>query len=432
MELRNADGGRAETSGNGLRCLALAAVDAGLAPSPELAIETDAGVRRAVLTHRDGAGSAYVSVEMGRLRVVPLPGVSDALLPGSTAEPWPSWSVDAGNPHLVVLAPSLEDVPIGAIGPILERRRPGGQNVEIVVSERGSAADELTLLVWERGVGVTLACGSGSAAAAAALHCRGDLPGPSPGAQSGRDGRGDAHGGRSIRPSRRSRRPGSTRRPHRARSDGPRCARGARGRIVRSVNTTLIDRRFREKIVLVGMVAWPRTVEEVEASLDELALLVDTAGADEAARVLQRREAPDAGDLHRPRQGGGAAPHQRSGGRRHRGLRRRADARSAAQPREDPREDGHRQDGGDPGHLRPERPHTRRPRPGRARSEPLPPPAPAGQGRDAVPTGRPDRDTGTRRDPARGRPAADHAAHPQARSRASRSRSDPQDSAART
>lgn len=176
MELRNADGGRAETSGNGLRCLALAAVDAGLAPSPELAIETDAGVRRAVLTHRDGAGSAYVSVEMGRLRVVPLPGVSDALLPGSTAEPWPSWSVDAGNPHLVVLAPSLEDVPIGAIGPILERRRPGGQNVEIVVSERGSAADELTLLVWERGVGVTLACGSGSAAAAAALHAAGISP----------------------------------------------------------------------------------------------------------------------------------------------------------------------------------------------------------------------------------------------------------------
>ena len=59
------------------------------------------------------------------------------------------------------------------------------------------------------------------------------------------------------------------------------------------VSTTLIDRRFREKIVLVGMVAWPRTLEEVEASLDELSLLVDTAGADEAARIVQRREAAD-------------------------------------------------------------------------------------------------------------------------------------------
>ncbi|HLI43282.1 MAG TPA: GTPase HflX [Acidimicrobiales bacterium] len=56
---------------------------------------------------------------------------------------------------------------------------------------------------------------------------------------------------------------------------------------------TLIDRRFREKIVLVGVVFWPRSADEVEASLDELALLVDTAGADVAARIVQRREAPD-------------------------------------------------------------------------------------------------------------------------------------------
>jgi GTP-binding protein HflX len=56
---------------------------------------------------------------------------------------------------------------------------------------------------------------------------------------------------------------------------------------------SLIERSFREKIVLVGMVSWPRTLVEVEASLDELALLVDTAGADEVGRVIQRREAPD-------------------------------------------------------------------------------------------------------------------------------------------
>jgi GTP-binding protein HflX len=56
---------------------------------------------------------------------------------------------------------------------------------------------------------------------------------------------------------------------------------------------TLIERSFRERIVLVGVVSWPRTLAEVEASLDELALLVDTAGADEAARVLQSRASPD-------------------------------------------------------------------------------------------------------------------------------------------
>jgi GTP-binding protein HflX len=60
-----------------------------------------------------------------------------------------------------------------------------------------------------------------------------------------------------------------------------------------NARNALIDRRFREKIVLVGVVAWPRTAEQVDASLDELALLVDTAGADAVARVVQRREAPD-------------------------------------------------------------------------------------------------------------------------------------------
>ncbi|HUZ44308.1 MAG TPA: GTPase HflX [Acidimicrobiales bacterium] len=56
---------------------------------------------------------------------------------------------------------------------------------------------------------------------------------------------------------------------------------------------TLIERSFRERIVLVGVAVPPVVSEEVEASLDELSLLVDTAGADEAARVVQRRDRPD-------------------------------------------------------------------------------------------------------------------------------------------
>jgi GTP-binding protein HflX len=70
---------------------------------------------------------------------------------------------------------------------------------------------------------------------------------------------------------------------------------------------TLIERRFRERIVLVGVVSRPRALDEVEASLGELSLLIDTAGADEVARVVQAREAIDpatyigrgkAGELH--------------------------------------------------------------------------------------------------------------------------------------
>jgi len=56
---------------------------------------------------------------------------------------------------------------------------------------------------------------------------------------------------------------------------------------------TLIERTFREKIVLVGVALGDTPADDVDASLDELSLLVDTAGADEVARVVQRRDAPD-------------------------------------------------------------------------------------------------------------------------------------------
>jgi GTP-binding protein HflX len=59
------------------------------------------------------------------------------------------------------------------------------------------------------------------------------------------------------------------------------------------VAVALIQRAFREKLVLVGVSIPPDTMENTEASVDELSLLVDTAGADEVARVLQRRQAPD-------------------------------------------------------------------------------------------------------------------------------------------
>jgi diaminopimelate epimerase len=82
--------------------------------------------------------------------------------------------VEVGNPHLVLLAPCLDGVAIAVVGPMLEGRRPGGQNVEIATYE--PVTGELTLLVWERGAGETLACGTGSVAAAAAFHSAGIAP----------------------------------------------------------------------------------------------------------------------------------------------------------------------------------------------------------------------------------------------------------------
>ena len=84
MELRNSDGGRAETSGNGLRCFVLATIEAGLVGGPEVVVETDVGARRASLRHREGPSSADVSVEMGRVKVARSDPVADVALPGST------------------------------------------------------------------------------------------------------------------------------------------------------------------------------------------------------------------------------------------------------------------------------------------------------------------------------------------------------------
>lgn len=162
MELRNADGGRAETSGNGLRCLVLALVDAGRAEDGEVVIETDGGEVRALVGPELQPGAADVRVSMGRARVR---RAAERPLEGFSA-----WQVEVGNPHLVLIGASLSGLDIKAIGPGLEAAVPGGQNVEAVARV---GDDLLELAVWERGVGLTTACGSGSVAAAAAARAEG-------------------------------------------------------------------------------------------------------------------------------------------------------------------------------------------------------------------------------------------------------------------
>ena len=164
LELRNADGGRAETSGNGLCCLALALVDAGVVTGPDVLVGTDAGLRRVSVVERTGYGAATVRTEMGTIEVgsaelVPLLG------PGFEAR-----HVDAGNPHLVLVGMSLDDVDIVDIGRSLEGARQGGQNVEVIAPDGTGGLD---LLVWERGAGLTEACGTGSCAAAATARALG-------------------------------------------------------------------------------------------------------------------------------------------------------------------------------------------------------------------------------------------------------------------
>lgn len=165
FELRNADGSEAEMSGNGLRCLVHAAIDAGAvraAPGESVSVLTPAGPRRVhVRAFEDGW--MWASTEMGR------PSVAGPQERGNVGHG--QLLVDVGNPHLVVLGPSPETVDVAVLGPALSQEvgaATRGVNVEFVAL--GPGRDELTMRVWERGVGETLACGTGSVAAAAALH----------------------------------------------------------------------------------------------------------------------------------------------------------------------------------------------------------------------------------------------------------------------
>ena len=157
MLLRNADGGQAEMSGNGIRCVVRAAVAHGLVTGPEVAVATDAGIKR--LWVKDEG----VTVDMG-----------PAVLGPERAHSSPGWrqrDVEMGNPHLVLLCPDPAEVHVAELGPKLEQLRPGGLNVEFIAP--GPGKDELRFRVWERGAGETQACGTGTCAAAAAAHAWG-------------------------------------------------------------------------------------------------------------------------------------------------------------------------------------------------------------------------------------------------------------------
>jgi diaminopimelate epimerase len=160
FELWNADGSVAEVSGNGMRCLAQAALEAGVVTAGEpFGVSTLVGVK--VVTIRStGPGTVWASTEMG---TAVIEGEADRCNIGHG-----QLLVDVGNPHLVVAGPDPATLDVTGLGPKLEATAEHGLNVEFVTL--GPGRDEVTMRVWERGVGETQACGTGSCAAAVAFH----------------------------------------------------------------------------------------------------------------------------------------------------------------------------------------------------------------------------------------------------------------------
>ncbi len=161
MRLHNADGSIAEMSGNGIRCFAQAVTMANVVPTGTIRVHTDAGLRVIQVSATDPAtGIATVSVDMGELAFDSHP------VHGADGH-----TVDVGNPHLVIPVDSLDNINIAVTGPLREAPYLAGPtrgiNVHVV-----KASDDRTIdmMVWERGVGVTQACGTGATAVAGVMH----------------------------------------------------------------------------------------------------------------------------------------------------------------------------------------------------------------------------------------------------------------------
>jgi diaminopimelate epimerase len=171
MRMFNADGSEAEMCGNGVRCVAKYVHDHGLVRKPTLRIETGRGVLTLDLEISAGA-VRQVRVDMGEpildARRIPttLPGNPpvQAPIPGHDLL---VTCVSMGNPHCVTFVKQVTDPLVLGMGPKIEvdPAFPRRTNVEFVVVNR---PDDITMRVWERGSGETLACGTGACAAAVA------------------------------------------------------------------------------------------------------------------------------------------------------------------------------------------------------------------------------------------------------------------------
>lgn len=172
MDYRNADGSLAEMCGNGVRLFAHWVYSRGLVNTPEFTIGTRAGARRVAVISADH-DEAVVRVNMGPATVT---GVSTCTIAG---QPFAGLGVDLGNPHLACVVPGLDGAGLEAMAlhaPVFDGDFfPRGVNVEVITPLVEGSVD---MRVWERGVGETRSCGTGTVAAArAALADAGELVG---------------------------------------------------------------------------------------------------------------------------------------------------------------------------------------------------------------------------------------------------------------
>lgn len=180
MRMFNADGSESEMCGNGVRCVAHLVVARGYASAGEVRIETGRGVLT-LEVKPTGSRTSQVRVEMGEPLLsageIPVIGtgagrVIDAECPAlTTAEPW--WAacgldprmtcVSMGNPHAVFYCRDVTKVPLAEVGPRIEHHAAFPRRVNVHLVEVINP-NHVRMRTWERGSGITLACGTGASA----------------------------------------------------------------------------------------------------------------------------------------------------------------------------------------------------------------------------------------------------------------------------
>lgn len=170
MRIFNADGSEAKMCGNGIRCVGKYVYDKGYTDKKQLTVETLSGIKTLEL-HIVGDKVKSVTVSMGKAiaeksKTVDVNGENVELIP-----------VSVGNPHAVIFVDDIETAPLTTLGPQIEHHPefPDGVNVEFV---QVLNEETIRMRVWERGSGVTMACGTGACAstmaAISAGYCRYD------------------------------------------------------------------------------------------------------------------------------------------------------------------------------------------------------------------------------------------------------------------
>ncbi len=160
MRIFNADGSEAKMCGNGIRCVGKFVYDKGLTDKTDLEIETLSGIKYLKLNVRGGRVES-VRVNMGKAVVSP-PVTLDVCGEKIVTSP-----VSTGNPHTVTFVDDAENAPLTTTGAALEKHPyfPDGVNAEFAqIIDKNT----IRMRVWERGSGITMACGTGSCATVAA------------------------------------------------------------------------------------------------------------------------------------------------------------------------------------------------------------------------------------------------------------------------